>query len=113
VQLSYTYAEEFSNHTFDVTVTDHSSQATASTSTFNVADAALTGTTTATATGGVEGTHVATLVGATFADANHGAPFTDFTTSIDWGDGNTHDTISGSVSGSGGSYSIAGTHQYA
>src|SRR5438477_11924152 len=42
VRLSYTYAEELSNVTFSVSVVDHSATASASTSTFSVADAALT-----------------------------------------------------------------------
>ena len=44
VQLSYTYAEELTNQTFSVQVTDAGGAApiSASTSTLNVADAALT-----------------------------------------------------------------------
>ena len=42
VQLSYTYAEELTSQTFSVSVTDHNATAGASTSTFSVADAALT-----------------------------------------------------------------------
>ena len=44
VQLSYTYADELSNQTFSVKVTDDGGQTTqASTSTFSVADALLAG----------------------------------------------------------------------
>src|SRR6202043_131992 len=42
VKLSYTYAEELTNQTFSVSVTDHNATASATTSTFSVADAALT-----------------------------------------------------------------------
>src|SRR4029077_5056969 len=42
VQLSYTYAVELTGQTFSVSVTDHNATASASTSTFSVADAALT-----------------------------------------------------------------------
>src|SRR5205807_2009684 len=42
VRLSYTYAEEMTGATFSVSVPDHAATASASTSTFSVADAALT-----------------------------------------------------------------------
>ena len=51
-----------------------------------VGDAALTGSSAATAAGGVEGVSASTLGNATFTDANTAAPASDFTTSIDWGD---------------------------
>jgi PKD repeat protein len=47
---------------------------------------------------------------ATFTDANAGAPVSDFTTTIDWGDGSTS---AGTVSGSGGKFTVSGTHAYA
>lgn len=56
-----------------------------------VADADLTGSDLATATGGVEGLTPATLGNATFTDANPGDHHTDFTVSVDWGDGTPAD----------------------
>ncbi len=47
---------------------------------------------------------------ATFTDSNTSDAASDFTASIDWGDGVTSD---GSVSGSNGSFSVSGTHTYA
>jgi hypothetical protein len=44
VQVSYTYSEELTGQTFSVVVTDSQSQAGGSTSSFSVADAALTDT---------------------------------------------------------------------
>ncbi len=54
--------------------------------TVTVQDATLTGSSAATATGGVEGVTAATLVGATFSDANLGALPADFSGTIHWGD---------------------------
>jgi len=109
---THQYAEEGS-HNFSITVTDDGGKTATITGTANVADAPLSGASTAAATGGTEGTTVATLTGATFTDANTSAPLSDFTVSaVDWGDGST-DTAGLSVSGSGGSYSVDGTHLYA
>ena len=67
---SHTYGEE-GPYTATVTVTDTGDGLTGSASFgVTVSDAALTGVTTATATGGVEGVTAATLSGATFTDAN-------------------------------------------
>ena len=55
----------------------------------------------------------ATLSNATFSDANPAAPASDFTvTAVTWGDGGT-DTTGLTVSGSGGNYTVAGSHMYA
>jgi hypothetical protein len=43
-------------------------------------------------------------------DGNPTAPLSDFTATIDWGDGSTS---SGTVGGSGGDYTVAGAHTYA
>ena len=47
---------------------------------------------------------------ATFADANGSHAATDYTATIDWGDGQT---TSGTISGSGQSFTVTGTHTYA
>jgi hypothetical protein len=78
-----------------------------------VGDAALTGSSAAKATGSVEGVTAATLSNATFTDAHTDAPASDFTvTAVTWGDGNTS-TAGLTVSGSGGSYTVNGSHLFA
>jgi hypothetical protein len=47
---------------------------------------------------------------ATFTDTNTSTPAGNFVATIDWGDGST---TPGSVAGSGGSFSVSGTHTYA
>jgi hypothetical protein len=72
-----------------------------------VADANLAGSSAATA-GGTEGAaNSSVLSWATFRDANSGAPASDFTAVITWGDGGP--TSNGTVTGSNGSYSVAKT----
>jgi uncharacterized repeat protein (TIGR01451 family) len=106
----HTYAEEGSGLTFSVQVVDGGESAS-TTATISVADAALTAG-TASASGGVEGV-TATSLGATFSDANPAAPTSDFSGTINWGDGHTTNFTSADVSGSGGSYTVSGSHQYA
>jgi Protein of unknown function (DUF642) len=48
---------------------------------------------------------------ATFTDSNTSAPAGSFSATIDWGDGSA--PSSGNVTGSGGSFSVSGTHTYA
>lgn len=57
----------------------------------------------------VEGTAFSGQVG-TFTDPGSPDPASAFTASIDWGDGSNS---AGTISGSAGSYSIAGSHTYA
>ncbi len=105
VTATNTYAEE-GTYAVMVTIVGPVSSQISIASIASVSDAALTaGITSINAT---EGTMFAGAV-ATFDDANHGAAAGDFTASINWGDG----TLSaGTVSGSGGSYSVAGSHTY-
>jgi len=56
-----------------------------------------------------EGTSSGTVTVATFND-NASLPASNYTATIDWGDGTT---TSGVVSGSGGSFSVTGSHTYA
>src|SRR5207244_25688 len=111
VSGTHTYAEE-GTYTITVTITDvdtPSNTATA-TSTANVADAALTAGTLTLSTG-VEGV---TPVNAafTFPDANTGAPASDFTATISWGDGSPSST--GTITGGPGNgpYTVSGSHTY-
>ncbi len=109
VQLSYTYAEFFNNHTFSVSVVDHGAPVSASVNNFSVADAALTDTSAPAIIQVPVGVSTGTVTVATFTDANPGNHATDFSANIHWGDGNT---TPGTVSFSGGVYSVRGTHTY-
>jgi hypothetical protein len=102
---SHQYAEEGKN-TVSVKVTDAGGSTTDASGPNTVADASITATcsTPPTSPQSFSGT-VASL-----ADANTGAPASDFTATIDWGDGSS--TSSGTVAGSGGSYTITGGHSY-
>lgn len=94
---------------YDVTVTilDVGGRNARATSVATVADAALQATgETITAPAGTPFTGVV----ATFTDGNPFATSSDFTATIDWGDGTT---TSGSVrSASGGGFQVSGTHTY-
>src|SRR5262249_39269724 len=61
------------------------SSTSASTSTFSVADAALTDTTPVTNYAASLNTSTGTQVLATFSDANPGAALSDFTATVNWG----------------------------
>jgi N-acetylneuraminic acid mutarotase len=101
---SHTYAEEAAGLSFSVQVSDGGGSVVFQGNKINVADAALTAG-TVTAGGGVEGT-----TATSFSDANPGAPAGDFTATINWGDGSPATT--GAVTGSNGSYTVSGAHQY-
>ncbi|HEY5067724.1 MAG TPA: DUF4347 domain-containing protein [Xanthobacteraceae bacterium] len=105
---SHTYAEEGSDNV-TVTVTDDGGSNTTITGTASITDAALTGSSAASMSG-IEGASAA-LSNATFTDANPGDHTGDFTATIDWGDGGQ--SSPGTVSYSGGVYSVAGSHTYA
>jgi hypothetical protein len=104
----HTYAEE-GTHTVKVAITDlndASNSATVSSSA-TVADAVLH-------PGKLTGPHPAILSGVTnlsfaFTDDNAGAPASDFTVMIDWGDGTRS---AATVTGSGGSFVAQASHTY-
>jgi hypothetical protein len=106
VSGTHTYVDE-GTYSATVTITDidtPSNNATA-TSTANVADAALTASCAAPA---VSPQSFSGPV-ASLTDANTLGSAADFTATIDWGDASTS---SGTVSGSGGSYTVSGSHTY-
>ena len=113
VQLSYTYAEEFSNRTFSVSVTAaDGATVSASTGNFSVADAPLTGSSTATAGGTAGTTGSSVLAGAIFTDANPGNHTGDFTATINWGDDGPTSAGTISYDSSSGVYTVNGSHTY-
>jgi hypothetical protein len=101
VLLSYTYAEELTNQTFAVAVTDHDANANASTDTFGVADAALSSSaadlTPPPAT--IEGQPFTAVPVFHFSDADPGASVDDFTAVVTLGDGNRVTLTSAGVIG--------------
>jgi hypothetical protein len=111
--LSHTYAEEGTYNT-SVAIDDAGGSAATETGVTTVADAPLTAG-TVTVSGGIEGTTAATL-NATFSDADTGAPASDFSGTIDWGDGSAATTFTdGNVTPNGnGSFTVSGlSHLYA
>jgi large repetitive protein len=109
---AHTYAEE---GTFVVTVTVTDSDGSGPSSAANLAvvgDAALT----ASSPGPIAATEGAPLTGvvvATFTDANPGAPVSDFTATINWGDGSVSTGVVTQPGGVGTPFNVSGTHTYA
>jgi hypothetical protein len=105
----HTYADESAPYAIVVTITQTAlptNHATAS-STAAIADAALhAGALTVPSPVAV---NAPTSISFAFTDDNHGAPSSDFTATIDWGDGTTS---TGTVTGSGGSYLVQASHPY-
>jgi hypothetical protein len=107
VSGSHVYADEGSK-TVTVTITDVDNPANTATvtSTATIADAALTAS-------GLSLVSPPAYTGpvATFQDANTTtSSVADFTATLDWGDGTP--ATSGTVIGSGGSYTVNGSHAY-
>jgi hypothetical protein len=117
VQLSYSYAEELTNQTFSVVVTDNASSANGSTSAFNVTDAALTAG-TVTPPSPIAKVRVTNAVLFHFADADPVGAATDYTATVTWGDGSV-ETGSAKpadvqvVAHNGGGFDVVGSHTYA
>ncbi len=115
INASYQYAEESGATPYNITVTinDVGGSTTIDTGTTTVADAPLTAG-TIVATAGVEGVTPTNLT-ATFTDANLNAPASDFSGTIDWGDGNaaTPFTAADVTANGNGSYSVSASYQYA
>jgi hypothetical protein len=122
VSGSHSYAEEGTDHP-TVTVTDPPLQQYTASNVASVAsgpgsvvvaDAPLTpGPAVAISP---QQTNVSFTTSATFTDGNAAAPLSDFAnTTINWGDGTTSTTSSPNpvvITGSGGSFTVSGTHAY-
>lgn len=105
---SHAYADE-GTHTATVILSDDAPGTATGTITDQVSvfDASLTAMGTAVAA--IAGTAFTGTV-ASFTDANPNAPLSDFTATIDWGDGST---TAGNVAANGsGGFNVSGTHTY-
>ena len=106
VSGSHAFADEASGVT--MTIRDAGGSSAVVHSPANIADAdALTGS--GATISPIEGQSFSGIV-ATFSNVNAANSPSDFTAAIDWGDGSTS---AGTLSGSGGSYTVSGAHTYA
>jgi hypothetical protein len=113
---SHTYDEVSVATALSVKITDAGgASVTASSSTFTVPDAPLTITAVNKPSGGfTEGSSTGTFAVATFTDSNTGAPLTDFTAVITWGDGTSSTVTSANgISGAGGNFVVQASHTFA
>ncbi len=117
VSGSHVY-QEFGTYNASVTVNDTAlalNTATSATGTVNVADATLTAQNPGPTISPQETGQSFTAVVGYFTDADTYSPSSEFDgTTISWGDGTTSTVASGDVaiSGSGGSFTVTGTHSY-
>jgi len=107
VSGNHIYAEE-GTFTFSVGVTDSDGSSSTGTNTATVTDAPLTPL-SSSPFGFSPGTSLNNIVLGTFGDANAVGPASDFSVTIDWGDGLTD---VGTASGGGGTFSVTGSHTY-
>src|SRR5262249_51223745 len=111
--VSGSHIYEEGSFTITVDITDVGGSTASATSSATVADATLT------ATGGftvraTEGIDSGSQTVATFTDTNPTAPLSDFTATIDWGDGSL--TTAGTITqpgGTGTDFVVSGSHTYA
>jgi hypothetical protein len=107
---NHTFAEEGTS-TLSVQVLDVGGSSVSGSLAIAVSDAPLGGLNLNDPGGAVEGKSTGTFTLATFADANAGAPLTDFAAAITWGDGSTS---SGTVvSLGGGRFAVLADHAFA
>jgi hypothetical protein len=113
LRSSHTYAEE-GNYTLSVQVRDDGAASISGSLKVAVADAALANL-SITKLAATEGKATGTIRVVTFHDSNLGAPATDFTATITWGDGTT--TVSGATGGlislGNGYFGLNAGHTYA
>ena len=104
---THTYAAQGA-YTATAAINDVGGKTAVASSTAAIADAPLIAS-GVPAIGGVEGAAISATI-ATFTDGNPVAPLSDFTATVNWGDGTTS---AGTVSVNNGVYSVDGTHTYA
>ncbi|MGA2620147.1 MAG: hypothetical protein ABSF26_21220 [Thermoguttaceae bacterium] len=120
VQGSHTYAEELSGATLAVGVTDvGGSVVSARTTTLSVADAPLKAG-ALTPPKASEGKPLSDALLFHFTDADPKAPITDYTATINWGDGTPPSIVTSAASSAGqivanakGGFDVLGSHAYA
>jgi hypothetical protein len=110
VHASHTYAEESTGLPVTVTVTDADGASASGSATETVADAALT-ISTVTPPSAVESTNTGLVVVATFSDADPNGISSDYSATINWGDGNTTQGLV--VPNGNGTFSVLGGHTFA
>ena len=106
---TYTYSEEGTYPVTSRVTLNGLTPSPQSTTSINVADAGLS----ATAVNGLtatEGAPAATVALASLGDSDPNATATDYTATVDWGDGSP-DTV-GTITGAG-NFTVSGTHAYA
>ena len=108
VDGTHTYAEE-GTYNSTVTINDHGGSTATVSEAVTVADAALSATATAIAP--TEGKSTGLVQVASFTDADPNGTISDFTATINWGDGNT--TNGTVVALNGGGFAVDGSHTYA
>ncbi len=101
----------YGSYSITVTINDAGGSSTSDGGTTSVADAPLTKG-GLSAAGGIAYT-TATALSAIFTDADLNAAASRFSGTINWGDGTSTLFTSAAVTGSGGTYTISGSHQYA
>jgi hypothetical protein len=106
VTAPHTYAEEGS-YTFTVKIKDSGGSVTSATGTASVVDAPLNAT--ATSLSGIEGLSIGGRV-ASFTDTNPGGDLSDFSATINWGDGQAS---AGTIAGNALGFAVSGGHTYA
>jgi len=110
VSGTHSYAEE-GHYTIHVHVQDDGGAAADATSSAAIADAPLTAGASRPFSA-VEGTAYSGPI-ASFTDTGGAEPSQSYTITIDWGDGTPSDTQSGTVTASGNTLTVHGTHTYA
>src|SRR5207253_2229035 len=108
VSGTHTYAEE-GTYAVAITVTDDDGSTANPTATATIGDPAVTAT--GVAVSATEGVSTGTVAVATFSDPAGAETVGDYSATIDWGDGTA--TSAGTVSVSGGTFTVKGAHTYA
>ncbi|HVX16023.1 MAG TPA: DUF4214 domain-containing protein [Pirellulales bacterium] len=108
VSATHTYAEDGTDPVSVVIVDAADSTTATAASTANVAEGTFI-LTSGQNINTTEGTPLTGINVATFEDPGSTDPASDYTATIDWGDGTT---TAGSITGSGGNYTVTGDHTY-